>query len=127
MDTPSATFEAPSIRNFNVTTWQDADVSGAFALAIGSATTQLQIQVTFNGTAASSLAFDFVGFRVGENTIGEGAHLSWNGSQWTVSSALTSDYSRVTMSEPSAMILIPLESLLAVSVGLIFLKRTANS
>ena len=123
MQTPDATFEAPSIRNFNVTNWKDADISEAFALAIGAATSQLNIQVTFNGTADASLAFDFVGFRVGENTVGEGAHLAWNGSQWTVSTIVNGDYSRVTMTEPSAMVLIPLESLLAVSVGLIFLKR----
>lgn len=129
MQTPAATFEAPSIRNFNVTNWSDADLSDAFALAIGAATNQLKIQVTFNGTANQSLAFDFVGFKVGENTVGDGAHLSWNGSQWTITAIVNNgDYNRVSMAEPSAMILIPLESLLAVGVGLIFLKRSpANS
>jgi hypothetical protein len=122
MLTPSATFEAPSIRNFTVTNWSDADKSESFALAVGAPTSQLTIQVTFNGVSGASLAFDFAGFRVGENQASETAGLYWNGTSWSVSNVVTS-YDRVSMTEPSAWMLILLETIGAVGFALLMKNR----
>lgn len=97
--TPGASFETPSIRNFDRGGWTHADPSGTFALATGPATANLQFQVTFNGTSSSSLTMDFVGFRVGEDVYSDSAHITWDGQSWGIFSTGVGNYHRVAVPE----------------------------
>lgn len=97
--TPSASFETPSIRNIDQSGWIDADRSGAFALAIGPATANLQFQVSFNGTSSSSLTMDFVGFRAREDVYSDSAHITWDGQRWDISSTGVGEYRRIAVPE----------------------------
>jgi hypothetical protein len=108
MTSSGDTFESATFSNFNPGTWsllyENDGGTPTLASASGPSVNWAQFDIKFAGDSSNQLAFDFVAFKTGSDTIAESVHAAWNNG-WTITAGTWNPTRAQVVPLPAAVLL----------------------
>lgn len=101
-------FNPPGFSNFSGAGWSGDVINPDYAVATGTAQTNMNFNIRFTSNQSTPFAFDFLAWEGGVfGTLKEAAHAVWTGSSWNITAITNPDingYNRVPI--PGALVLL---------------------